>query len=302
MPIPTRAPSLTRPEGSQPDDFRLSRRGVAAVFFSGYAAAALSAQAEPIHTDEAGLVIEAPELPSEGQAINAYVARPSAAGRFPVVIVVNEIFGIHDYIKDVCRRFAKLGYAAVAPNFFIRAGDPAPLSDMGQVMKIVAQASDAQVMGDVGATLKFLKAQPWADASKIAITGFCWGGKVVWLAAATYPEIKVGVAWYGRLAPPPGTPSDPKVQWPVDLAAQLKAPVLGLYGAKDQGIPQASVEAMRAALKAAGKTTSQIVVYPDAPHGFHADYRPSYVEADAKDGWNRLLAHFAANGVPPRRP
>lgn len=293
--------NLTRPEGAEPHDFHLSRRGVAAVFFSGYAAAAVSAEAEPIHTPSTGLVIEAPTLPTKGGAINAYVARPKAAGRFPVVIVVNEIFGIHDYIKDICRRFARLGYAAIAPNFFMRAGDPAPLADMGAVMKIVAQASDTQVLGDVGAALAFLKGQAWADPAKIAITGFCWGGKVVWLASATYPQIKAGVAWYGRLAPPPGAAPDPKTLWPVNLAAQLKAPVLGLYGEKDQGISQASVEAMRAALKAAGKTTSQILVYPDAPHGFHADYRPSYVETAAKDGWTRLLAHFAKNGVPPRK-
>jgi carboxymethylenebutenolidase len=292
-----RMTTLTRPEGSDPRDFHLSRRGVAAAFFGGYAVAAFSAEAAPVHTDEAGLVTEVASL----GAINAYVARPKAADRFPVVIVVNEIFGIHDYIKDVCRRFAKLGYAAIAPNFFMRAGDPAPMSDMGAIMKIVSQASDAQVMGDVGSTLTFLKAAPWADASKIAITGFCWGGKVVWQAAATYPQIKAGAAWYGRLAPPPGATPKPGELWPVNLAPKLKAPVLGLYGAKAQGIPQTSVEAMRAALAAAGKTGSSIIVYPDAPHGFHADYRPSYVEADAKDGWTRLLAHFARNGVGPRK-
>jgi carboxymethylenebutenolidase len=292
--------NLTRPEGAEPADFHLSRRGVAAVFFSGYAVAAVSASAEPIHTDDAGLVIEAPELPTEGQKINAYVARPKAPGRFPVVIVVNEVFGIHEYIKDVCRRLAKLGYAAIAPNFFIRAGDPAPLSDMAQVMKIVAQASDTQVMSDVGATLEFLKGQPWAEASKVAITGFCWGGKVVWLAAATYPQIKAGVAWYGRLAPSAGAAPDPKVLYPVDLAAKIKAPILGLYGGKDQGIPQKDVEAMREALKANGKTTSEIVVYPDAQHGFLADYRPSYDAAASQDGWKRMLAHFAKYGVAPK--
>ncbi len=293
--------NLTRPEGSEPRDFHLSRRGVAAVFFSGYAAAAVSADAEPIRTDETGLVIEAPSLPTKGQSINAYVARPKALGRFPVVIVVNEVFGIHDYIKDVCRRLAKLGYAAVAPNFFIRAGDPAPLTDMAAVMKIVAQASDTQVLGDVGATLKFLKGRPWADASKIAITGFCWGGKIVWLSAESFPQIKSGVAWYGRLVPPAGAVPNSTVLWPVDLAAKLKAPVLGLYGALDQGIPASSIEAMRAALKTAGKTTSEIVVYPDAGHGFHADYRPSYVETAARDGWTRMLAHFARDGVAPKR-
>jgi len=290
---------LTRPDGAEPQDFHLSRRGVAAVFFSGYAAAAVSALADPIKTDAVGLIIEAPELPSEGGKINAYVARPKAKGRVPVVIVVNEIFGIHDYIKDVCRRLAKLGYGAIAPNFFIRAGDPAPLSDMAAVTKIVAQASDAQVLGDIAATLKFLEGRPWADASKIAITGFCWGGKFVWLAAARFPQIKAGAAWDGRLAPPAGASPAPGAMWPVQVADKLKAPVLGLYGGLDQGIPAASIEAMRAALKAAGKANSEIVVYPDAGHGFHADYRPSYVATAARDGWNRMLAHFAAHGVRP---
>ncbi len=288
---------LTRPEGTQPQDLHLSRRGIGAAFFAGYAVAALGAEAEPIHTDEAGLVIETAPLPS---GIDADVARPRAAGRHPTVIVVNEVFGIHDYIKDICRRLAKLGYGAIAPAFFQRGGDPAPLKDMQAVMAIVAKASDAQVLGDVEATLTLLAGEPWADPGRIAITGFCWGGKVVWLSCERFAQIKAGAAWYGRLAPPAGAASNPAVLYPIDHVADLKAPVLGLYGAKDQGISQDSVEAMRAALKAAGKSGSELVVYPDAGHGFHADYRPSFVEADARDGWAKMLAFFAKNGVGPR--
>jgi carboxymethylenebutenolidase len=296
--------TLTRPDGNQPEDFHLSRRGVAAMVFTGYAAAALAADAEPIQTDEVGLVTETVMLPTQGQAIRGYVARPKAPGRFPAVIVVNEIFGLHAYILDICRRFAKLGYVAIAPGFFDRAGDPAPLpmTQFDAIRKIVATATDPQVMGDVGVTLKWLEAQPFVEGRKIAITGFCWGGKVVWNACETYPDIKAGVAWYGQLAPPAGAPApaagDPPRYWPVDHAADLHAPVLGLYGGKDP-LSQA-VPAMREALAKAGKTGSEIIVYEDAGHGFHADYRSSYNETDAKDGWSRLLAFFAANGVAPR--
>jgi carboxymethylenebutenolidase len=202
--------TLKRPDGNLPEDSHLSRRGIAAMVFAGYAAAALSAEADPIHTDEAGLVTDMAILPTEGKSIRAYVARPNAPGRFPAVIVVNEVFGLHAYILDICRRFAKLGYVAIAPGFFDRAGDPAPLTDFGQIFKIVATASDQQVMGDVATTLKFLEAQPFVNARKIAITGFCWGGKVVWNACETFPDIKAGVAWYGQMAPAEGgPPADP---------------------------------------------------------------------------------------------
>jgi carboxymethylenebutenolidase len=213
------------------------------------------------------------------------------------VIVVNEIFGLHAYILDVCRRFARLGYVAVAPGFFDRAGDPAPLTDMAAIRKIVMTATDAQVMGDVGVTLTWLSAQPFVAARRIAITGFCWGGHVVWDACETFPQLRAGVSWYGQMAPPSGAPADPSRIWPIDHVADLRCPVLGLYGGKDP-LSQA-VPAMRAALEGAGKTTSQIVVYDDAGHGFHADYRSSYNAADAADGWKRLLAFFAANGAPP---
>lgn len=291
MPIRT----LTRPEGDMPQDLHLSRRGIAAVFFSGYAVAAFSADAAPITTDASGLTIETVKLPTEGQQIRGFIARPSAAGKHPVVIVVNEIFGIHDYIKDTCRRFAKLGYVAIAPGFFDRAGDPAPLSDMGEIRKIVGATPDPQVMSDIGATLKYLKAQKYADNSKIGITGFCWGGGVVWLAAERFPQIKAGVAWYGRMAPAPNAAAVAGQLWPIDSVKDLHAPVLGLYAGKDALTNM--VPDMRKALAKEEKYSSEIVIYPEAQHGFHADYRATYDEASAKDGWKRLLAHFAKNGV-----
>jgi carboxymethylenebutenolidase len=206
---------------------------------------------------------------------------------------------VHAYIKDICRRLAKLGYVAVAPAFFVRVGDPAPLTDFSQILKIVGAASDAQVIGDVAAALKFLNAQPFVNSDRLVITGFCWGGRVVWQACETFPQLKAGVAWYGHLAPDADDAPDPAKFWPLYHVGELKAPVLGLYGGLDKGIPASQIEAMRAALKAHGDVGSQLIVYPDAQHGFHADYRSSYNAADAKDGWTRMLAHFAKNGVGP---
>ncbi len=290
--------TLTRPEGDRPGDLDLTRRGVAAVFFSGYALAAVSAHAEPVRTDDTGLIVETVTLPSAGFALPAYVARPRATGRFPAIVVASEIFGVHDYIKDVCRRFAKLGYVAIAPAFFVRVADPAPVADINEVIRIVMKAPDPQVMGDVGATLAFLAAQPWVDSSKIAITGFCYGGGVTWLACEQFPQLRAGVAWYGKMVRPAAAADDPNRLWPIEHVAQLAAPVLGLYGARDglaTGVP-----AMREALIRAGKTDSEIIVYPDAQHGFHADYRPSYNAAGAADGWARMLAFLSLHGAGPR--
>ena len=280
--------TLTRPDGTEPQDLHLTRRGaVASMFFAGYALAAVAADAKPVTTPDDGLVIEESLIPNgAAKPLPAYVARPKGGGKHPCVIVVNEIFGVHAYIKDICRRLAKLGYVAVAPEFFYRSGVNLPaLTDFTEIRKVVAQASVDQVDGDVKATSAWLKAQKFAKGDKIGITGFCWGGAVVWRAAMVDPDIKAGVAWYGQLKPL------------IARAGELKAPVLGLYGALDQGIPQSDVQAMKAALAAAGKKGSYIHVYADAQHGFHADYRPSYNEADARDGWARLLAHFKANGV-----
>jgi carboxymethylenebutenolidase len=279
--------NLTRPQGSEAEDFHVTRRGAVGMFFAGYALAAVSAEASPITTPKDGLVIEEALIPNGAdKPLPAYVARPKGRGRHAAIIVVNEIFGIHDYIKDVCRRLAKLGYVAVAPDFFYRSGANLPaMTSIDQIRPIVAQAGVPQVDSDVRATSVWLKRSAFANGARIGITGFCWGGSVVWRAAMVDPDIRAGVAWYGQLKPL------------VARAAELRAPVLGLYGALDKGIPQTDVEAMRAALKAAGKKGTEIVVYPDAEHGFHADYRASYNEKDAKDAWARMLAHFRRNGV-----
>lgn len=290
---------LPRPEGPSAEDFKLSRRAaVGSMFFAGYSAAALGANAEPITTSDEGLRIEEVLIANgEPRPLPAYVARPKKAGRHPTVIVVNEIFGIHAYIKDVCKRWAKAGYVAIAPDFFHRAGNPALLTDYAQIRPIVAAASHGQVMGDVDTTLGWLKRQRFTSGKPSGIIGFCWGGTVVWMAAAR-PGIGAGAAFYGRLVPPPppaeGQPpsGEPGRPYPVDIARDLKAPVLGFYGGKDRGIPLETVEKMRAALKAAGKTDSEIFVYPEADHGFHADYRPTYNATAAADAWAKATAHF----------
>jgi len=279
--------NLTRPEGSEPEDFEVTRRAAVGMFFAGYALAAVSAEAAPIVTPDKGLTIEEVFVPNGApKPLPAYVARPAGGARHGAILVVNEIFGIHAYIKDICRRLAHLGYVAIAPDFFYRAGANLPaMTSIDEIRPIVAQATVPQVDGDVRAVTEWLKKQRFVKRDRIGITGFCWGGAVVWRSAMVDPDIKAGVAWYGQLKPL------------IPRAAELKAPVLGLYGALDQGIPQTDVEAMRAALKAAGKAQSDIRVYPDAQHGFHADYRASYNEADAKDGWARMLAFFRAHGV-----
>ena len=296
-------PSLIRPEGPEPDDFRFSRRALATgalggLAFAGYAPAALARQAAPITTDDDDLTLETTTCPApDGFALPIFVARPTGDGPWPVVVVASEIFGVHEYIRDVCRRLAKAGYAAVAPSFFNRVEDPASLSDMTRVQQIVGAAGYEQVMGDVSATLDWVSQQLWANSDKVGITGFCWGGKVVWQACARFAVLDAGVAWYGRLAPSAtATPEQVTAgqPWPVDLADDLKCPVLGLYGEADRGIPIPSVEAMRAARQRASQTDSGIHVYPGAPHAFHADYRDSYRAADAADGWGRLLAFFEA--------
>lgn len=289
---------LDTPEGN----LSPTRRSIAAsLFFAGYAPAALSACASPVTTPGDDLVIEDVHVTGAGgYNLPAYVARPSGRGRHAAVIVVNEIFGIHDYIKDVCRRFAREGFVAIAPDYFDRAGDPAPMTDYNQIRPIVAAATHEQVMGDTRGTVAWLRAQNFVKGDAIGITGFCWGGSVVWMAAALVPEVKAGVAWYGRLVrPAPGSwGAEEQRPWPYDIAATIHAPVLGLYGENDQGIPVSTVEQMRAALNAADNPThSEIIVYPGAGHGFHADYRESYNAEAAADGWRRCLAWFREHGV-----
>lgn len=292
---------LPRPDGPDANDLLMNRRGLASLLFAGYAASALSAQATPITTDAVGLITDqtmiSPSLP-------AFVARPDGKGQFPVVIVVSEIFGVHEWIRDVCRRLAKAGYVAVAPNFFFRA-DPSntlpTLTDYTAIFKIVATARNEQVMGDIASTIRWSKSQGFADSSRLALTGFCWGGGVAWMAAERFADLKAAAAWYGALAPrPPGTPlAEPGRKWPIEGVADLKAPVLGLYGGKDKGIPTTDVQAMRDALKSAGKSDSELVLYPDAEHGFLADYRASYNAGAAADAWGRLLTFFASHGAGP---
>ncbi len=295
--------ALTRPEGSEPADFAPSRRAaLGGLFFAGYAAAAASAEAAPIRTDAVGLVAREVLIPQRDAPLPAFVAYPARAGRSPVVLVVSEVFGVHEYIRDVCRRLAKAGYVAVAPGFFHRAGDPAPLTDFPAIQRIVATATNEQVMGDIAATLAWVRSQPFADARRLGVTGFCWGGAVTWMAVHRFSEFDAGVAWYGRLtAPRPGQFLGDEVRpWPVDIGPELRAPVLGLYAGKDQGIPNPDVRLMQAALRTTGRTGSDIVLYEDAAHGFHADYRPSYNANAAGDGWRRMLAHFARAGVVGR--
>jgi carboxymethylenebutenolidase len=283
--------TLTRAEGNWAGDLDLSRRSIALALAGGYAVAAFSAEAEPIKTDETGLEAGMIEVQSTDRKIPAYLARPAGKGKHPVVLVNSEIFGVHEWIKDVCRRLAKAGYVAIAPDLFVRAGDPSKLSDMQAVMKIVAATPEAQVKADTDAALKYVGAQPWADMKRLAATGFCWGGGATWRNCETDARFRCGVAWYGPLkaGPYPRTA-------PLEAVKDLKAPVLGLYGGLDRGIPQADVEAMRAAAKAAGKDV-EIIVYPDAQHGFLADYRPSYNAQASADAWAKMLAFFKKHGV-----
>ena len=283
--------NLTRPEGSEPEDFHITRRAATGMFFAGYALAAVSAQASPIRTGDDGLTIEEVLIPNgTAKPLPAYLARPKGRGRRATVIVVNEIFGLHAYIQDVCRRLAKQGYVAMAPGYFAREGDPSLMTDFADIMAVVRATPNGQVMADTGAALRYLAATPFADVSKAGITGFCWGGTVVWMACAAH-DFKAGAAWYGRLVRPAQNAEADRL-YPNEIADQLRCPVLGLYAENDQGIPLDSVETMRQALAAAGRTDSEIIVYPGTDHGFHADYRPMYDAAAAADGWARMLRLF----------
>lgn len=294
--------TLTRPEGTEPGDLAVSRRRLALAAFGGYALYAFSAEAQTVMTPATGLIAGEVEVDVGDRMAPAYLARPDAPGRFPVVLVISEVFGVHEYIRDVCRRLARLGYVAIAPDLFVRSGDPSKTNDFNQIRRIVGAASDKQIFNDLSGTVRFLKAQSFVDRSRMAVTGFCWGGAITWLICQRMPDFRAGAAWYGRLtAPKPGEfLGEASRPWPLPGVAQLRTPVIGFYAGKDQGIPLADVEAMRSALVAARKTDSQIIVYPDSQHGFHADYRTSYDPAAAQDAWTRMLAHFAANGVKPR--
>lgn len=252
--------------------------------------------AQVITTDAQGLSAGMVEIPNKDFKIPAYRAMPVGKVALGTVIVVHEIFGVHEHIKDVCRRFAKAGYLAIAPEFFARQGDVTQYKTIPEIFtNVVGKVSDAQVLSDVDAVIAWASSHG-GDAAKIGITGFCWGGRIVWMASAATPKLKAGVAWYGRLMTTV-TPESPK--HPHDIAEKLNAPVLGLYGGKDDGIPLDTVEEMRTRLSFGGAASkaSEIVVYPDAPHAFHADYRPTYRKEAAADGFARCLAWFKAHGV-----
>ena len=278
--------SLSGPDG---------RRGFLKVALgTGFAVAALPVVAQNvIKTDGAGLISGTVMVKIDGQDVPIYASQPEGKTGLPVVLVISEIFGVHEHIADMARRFAKQGYLALAPDLFVRQGDATKAPSMPELMKnIVGKTPDAQVMSDLDAIVAWAR-QNGGDTTRLGITGFCWGGRVTWLYAAHNPAVKAGVAWYGRLV---GESTAITPQHPVDLAPTLTVPVLGLYGGKDTGIPQESIEKMKAAL-AKGASKSEFVVYPDSGHAFNADYRPSYVAADAKDGYARCLAWFKAHGV-----
>jgi carboxymethylenebutenolidase len=260
---------------------------------AGFALAVQPVSAQTITTDSDGLTTGEVQIPVADGAIPAYRALPAKGGPFPVILVVQEIFGVHEHIKDICRRFAKAGYLAVAPALYARQGDVSKLTDYNDIRAIVSKVPDSQVMSDLDATAAWAKAAGGGNVKHLGITGFCWGGRIVWLYAAHNPNLKAGVAWYGRLT---GEATELQPTSAISHAAELKAPVLGLYGGLDKGIPVSDVEQMRAAL-AAAHSKSELVVYPEAEHGFNADYRPSYNAAAAKDGWQKALAWFRKYGV-----
>ncbi len=277
-----------------------SRRGALKVALGvGYAAAALPGRTQDaIRTSSEGLITGEFSYQVGGFQVPAYRAAPAGKSGLPVVLVLHEIFGVHEYIADTARRFARAGYLAIAPELFARQGDPSSYGEMSKLItEVVSKVSDAQVMADLDGALIWA-ASHGGDPNQAAVTGFCWGGRMVWLYSAHRPGLKAGVAWYGRLA---GASDSMTPRHPVDVGASLNAPVLGLYGGDDSGIPQDTVERMQAALAAGGAASraSQIVVYPDAPHAFHADYRPSYRRQAAEDGWRRCLNWLRSHGVAP---
>lgn len=270
------------------------RTFVATTLGAGFALAVQPVLAQQAITTPAdGLTAGEIRVATKDGAIPAYRAQPGKGNGLATVLVVSEIFGVHEHIADVCRRLARLGYQAIAPELFVRQGDPRKLSSIPEIVStIVSKVPDAQVMSDLDACAAWAR-NNGGDPQRLGITGFCWGGRITWLYAAHSDKLKAGVAWYGRLVE---APSALQPKYPIDLVGSLKAPVLGLYGGKDQGIPLDHVEDMQRELEKAG-SPSGIHVYPDAPHAFHADYRPSYRKAEAEDGWARMLAWFAQKGV-----
>jgi carboxymethylenebutenolidase len=274
---------------------KLTRRKfmAAASLATGFALATHPVGAKTQATDSMGLRAGPVTIPVEDGEIPAYYAQPESGSNFPIILVIQEIFGVHEHLQDVARRLAKIGYLAIAPELFARQGDVSKLSNIEEIRAIVAKVPDAQVLSDLDATMAWAVSSAQGDGDRVGITGFCWGGRITWLYSAYNPKVKAGVAWYGRLE---GASTSLTPKHPIDVAPTLSVPVLGLYGGKDTGIPLESVEKVRAILKS-GQSKSEIVVYPEAPHAFFADYRPSYRETEANDGWERLQAWFKQQGL-----
>ena len=282
-----------------PPALPLNRRGfMVTALGAGFALAVQPVMAQTaITTPTDGLLAGEISVPTADGAMPAYRAQPAKGGDFPVILVVQEIFGVHEHIKDICRRLARLGYQAIAPELYARQGDPRQYSAIPDILaKVVSKVPDSQVMRDLDACVAWAR-NNGGDSARLGITGFCWGGRITWLYAAHNPGVKAGVAWYGRLV---GAAGEMTPKHPLDIAGELKAPVLGLYGGLDQGIPLDTVDRMRAALAAAGNQASQsssIHVYDNAPHAFNADYRTSYRKEEADDGWRRMQLWFTQYGV-----
>ncbi|MCX8958972.1 dienelactone hydrolase family protein [Erwinia psidii] len=261
---------------------------------NGFAPAVSPVASSTITTGSDAIQCGETSIPTQGENMPAFHAKPRhAEGPLPVILVVQEIFGVHEHIRDICRRLAMEGYLAIAPELYFRQGDPAAYADIPTLLKeLVSKVPDTQVLADLDHVANWAS-RHGGDMRNMAVTGFCWGGRITWLYAAHNPQLKAGVAWYGKLV---GEKTMQQQKQPIDIVADLNAPVLGLYGGKDEGISQDSVESMRQALQAAN-STAEIVVYPEAGHAFNADYRPSYHEASAKDGWQRMLTWFKQHGV-----
>jgi carboxymethylenebutenolidase len=273
----------------------LTRRGfvTASLAGAGYTLAAGPVAAQTIvQTDTQGLTAGDIKIPVSGGEMSGYRAKPASGSGHPTVIVCQEIFGIHEYIKDTCRRLAKAGYLAVAPDYYFRQGDPAKAADVQGALAVANKKPDAELLSDLDATARWAAADG-GSPQKLGVTGFCRGGRATWMYSAHNPNLKAGVAWYGPVV---GQGNELTPKFPIDLAGEMKCPVLGLYGSADTGIPVDTLKRMEAALKAANKP-HEFVIYPDAPHAFHADYRQTYRADAAKDGWARMLAWFKKHGV-----
>lgn len=290
-------------EGGEPQGAIFNRRDF--IVGSILAAGTFAAAVEPIcaqtkvTTDSTGLIAGEIKIQTGNGEIPAYRAMPDKKGKkFPVVLVVHEIFGVHEWIQDICRRFAKAGYMAIAPELYARQGDVSKIKDFNALIReVVSKVPDSQVMADLDACIKYAKDSKSGKSKKVAVTGFCWGGRITWLYAAHNPKVKAGGAWYGRVVANPNQPvSELQPKAAIDIVKSLKVPVLGLYGGLDKGIPLDGVQRMQDELKK-GKSGSEIIVYPNADHGFLADYRPSYNKEAGEEAWKRLLEWFKEKGA-----